>query len=272
MNLLNAPRLASLLLLLAGPVAGQEPARTPQPPIVIGDHRASLFQGMKVEDFDGEKLGTVSDFVVDLQSGEVKFALISTATFVPRLKIVPASMLSAATTKKETLALDVPKFRWKSAPLFHKSDLSRLAQATNSQKLYQFYALTPGEPKMSGKHLLAPTGRATTVEGNADHLQLASDLVGRIVLGNQTHPIGNIDDFLVDLSGERPVIVIISEKRLLHRNRRFALALSRVGLNPAGKLAIDANVAQFEQAPRFTQDEWQLAGAGSNQVYRYEIK
>jgi len=242
MRILRTARLAGITLFLACHAVQSENNSGPQPQLVLGNHRISHMEGMKVEDFDGESLGTLKDFVVDMQAGEIKFALVSLSGLpgmVARLKIVPAQRLSMATTKKETLSLDIPKFRWKRAPTFKKSDLAELNQMQRAQQVYQFYALTPGEPKMTGKQSivssskLTPTGRQSRAAERGTTrpatLQLASDVIGKTVMSSQNKTLGTVSDFLVDLTGERPTVAILTMKKFLRERRSFALPLRRFG-------------------------------------------
>lgn len=281
MRLLRTARLAGITLFFACNAVQAENASMPQPQLVLGNHRISHLEGMKVEDFDGETLGTLKDFIVDMQAGEIKYALVSLgglSGMVAKLKIVPAQKLSMATAKRETLSLEVPKFRWKRAPSFKKADLAALSQTQRAQQIYQFYALTPGEPKMTGKHSLRPASELTPTGRQASRtapatpriaaLQLASDVIGKTVISSQNKNLGKISDLLIDLTAERPTVAFLSVKK-----RTFALSLHRLTLTAANKLSLDANPAQLEQAKPFNQQEWQLAGTGSGgEIYLYEPK
>src|SRR5260221_5305299 len=137
MTLLQTARLAGLTLFLACNAGLPQTAPSPQPQLVLSNHRISHLRGMKVEDYDGETLGTLKDFVIDMGPGEVKYALVSfggLSGMVASLRIVPAQRLSMATTKRETLSLDIPKFRWKRAPSFKSADLAELTQSQRAQQ------------------------------------------------------------------------------------------------------------------------------------------
>ena len=254
------------------------------PPVVLGNHRISQLEGMKVEDFDGESLGTLKDFVVDVQAGEIRYAVVSVSGFSGRLsrpKIVPSQLISTATTKKKTLALEVPKFRWKRAPSFRKSDLPDMANADGAQRVNQFYALTPGEPKMTGKNLsrsnpkLTPTdrntGRRVYQTPSGTRFELASEVIGREVITAQHRSLGRISDFLVDLTGERPTVAIVTAKGVLKEAGAYALPLHRLIPSSPNQFSLATNLVQLEQAPPFTQMAWEFAGDGE-QIYRYEMK
>ena len=271
----QATRLGSVILLFVW-AAGAADSST-EPPVVLGNHTISHLLGMKVEDLDGQKLGTLNDFVVDLNAGEIKYALVSPTSLIARRKIVPADLISMATAKRKTLALDVPKFRWKRAPSFKNSDLSALTQSANAQVIYQFYALTPGEPKMTVRTRpqfpLTPTGRQPRRPGAHElKLQLASDIIGTSVTTAQNKSIGQISDLLIDFSGKRPAFVVLTIKRFLRHDLTYALPLHRLTLTAGNSFSLNANPAQLEQAPPLTQQEWKLAGAEPGKIYRYEIK
>src|SRR5438876_5538462 len=89
--------------------------------------RLSHIRDMAVENKDGETLGHLKDFVVDMGTGEIKYGVVSVRGFLgvrATRKIVPVAILSGATTKKRTLALDVDLRRWKKAPQFRRSELA----------------------------------------------------------------------------------------------------------------------------------------------------
>src|SRR5437773_8277766 len=69
--------------------------------------------GMSVENQDGERLGRIKDFVADTQSGQVRYAIVSTGGILlgvgSHLKVLPARALSMATAKKDTVALELSK-------------------------------------------------------------------------------------------------------------------------------------------------------------------
>src|SRR5260370_2457527 len=186
----------------------------------------------------------------------------------------PGQRLCRAAAKRETLSLDPPKFRWKSATSFKKTDLTELTQNQRAQQVNQYYALTPGEPKMTGKQTLrgtsklSPTGRQSSQSAGAQAFQMASDVIGKSVISSRNKDLGKISDLLIDLAAERPTVAILVVKK-----RAFALPLHRLTFTSANKLLLDANPAQLEQAKPFSQHEWQLAGAGSGgEIYSYELK
>ncbi len=81
-------------------------------PAESGVHIASAggLLGMVVEDQDGERVGKVTDLVLNLRAGRVEAAMISPGAFWrlgPRRKRIPFGALSMATAKRNTLALAI---------------------------------------------------------------------------------------------------------------------------------------------------------------------
>src|SRR5215831_16370296 len=71
--------------------------------------RSTQLMGLKVEDTDGEKVGTLRNLILDMQTGQIKFAVIASGGFVgigSALKLAPVQIMSAATTKRETLSIN----------------------------------------------------------------------------------------------------------------------------------------------------------------------
>lgn len=100
---------------------GQQPASGPQ----AGDFvRASEFIGKNVKNQQGEKLGSVEDLVVDLKSGEVRYAVFAAGGFLgigSKLFAIPLSEFSIAAEGKE-LALAADKERLQKAEGFKKDN------------------------------------------------------------------------------------------------------------------------------------------------------
>jgi sporulation protein YlmC with PRC-barrel domain len=255
-------------------------------------HRVSHLMGMTVESSDGQKVGRIRNFIVDEQTGELPFAILSAGGFLgmgAKVKIVPAEAMSLGTTKKGVLALHTTAFHWKQAPDFRKSDLASLGHADWAAYIYEFYGLQPNQgiqtaqPATAGAKLasLAPTGpqagnaapqkRAVRKKRSADPMQLASDIIGQNVVNRQQENVGEISDLLLDLSERKPALAIISGGRLLKKDGSFAVPLRSLTLTDRGKAEIDAGAAMFEQAPPFDEQAWQSAASSSNRmIYRFE--
>src|SRR5262249_9714567 len=92
---------------------GSPPSASPGWQIL--ESRFSRMRGMRVENLDGQRLGSVKDFVLDIRTGEVKYALVAPGglrNLRARSRIVPARLLSNATAKESTIEVDLTLERW----------------------------------------------------------------------------------------------------------------------------------------------------------------
>lgn len=253
----------------------------------LEDALASHIVGLKVEDLDGERLGTVDDFVVDLSSGRIRYAILSSGGFLglaEKRRAVPPQALSMATAKKDTLALQVTQLRWKQAPDFRKRDLPALGDPNLAQSIYQLYGQSlpearstkepaaPGTPKHPTSASSAPAAHKHP-PGSVAVLRLASDVIGKTVIDPQQKKIGKIRDLLVDLAGQKAAFALVSTRDALHRKQVYAISLRALRPAPRGRLVLDAAPLQFEQAQPFDPGKWQAADTtGHTEVFQFDIQ
>jgi len=182
--------------------------------------------------------------------------------------------LSLATAKRGVLFLEVPSKKWSQAPRFRKSDLPKLGDLVSIRQVYGFYGVSIGEapaensPK-SGAGQLSGTGRETP-EGVAKPggLRLASDLVGRGVVNGRQEKLGTVTDFLLDFSGKKPLMVIITAKGLLKPSEYFAVPLRTLRPNGEGGFLLDATRIMLQRAVLLDDRSWRESPA-ENAVYRH---
>jgi sporulation protein YlmC with PRC-barrel domain len=231
-----------------------------------------------VENEDGQELATLSDLLLDLHSRQVKYAVLASGGFLglgKRLKAVPWQALSAETTKKDVLALDISKPGWEQAPTLKSSSIVAIDSLVLARAIERYYdqaAKTNDAPLLPDT---APQTRATlTLTGHelewTSHqgarqrrLESARALIGGVVINRRRQRIGRIVDLLVDFPPRRSTYAIISGDHLLKRNQRFAVALELLNLGEGHTRVVDATRTMFEQAPQFD--------SASRQSSRFEI-
>jgi sporulation protein YlmC with PRC-barrel domain len=106
---------------------------------------ASSLKGDDVVDAKDEKLGTVEELMINLESGRIAYAVLSFGTFMGmggKLFAIPWSALSVDTVEKR-LVLDVAKERLENAPGFDKDNWPDMADQTWGAKIYSYYGTKP---------------------------------------------------------------------------------------------------------------------------------
>ena len=234
----------------------------------IQAHLARRIIGRTVENYDGEKLGKVKDFIVEMQSGQIQYVIISSggiAGLNSILKPVPPRAVSLATAKKSTVALGGSKVRWEKAPTIRRRELASLSGPSRLRAIYEFYGQQPPLSQTGVEH-----GRSAAA-GGAGALQFASDLIGSTVVNRQQEKIGKVSDLLVDLSGQKPAYAIVSAK-FTKTERTFAVPLARFSLPVRTQMVVDASRGQFEQAKLFDQQTSKDASSSTGELYLFPDK
>ena len=238
--------------------------------------KAHQLMGMRVENLDGQKVGTVRNLVLDIKTGKVKYAVIGSGGFLgarSTLKLAPAQAMSAATTKRETLAVNATTLQWNNVPAFKLSSLASLAEANNASEISRHFKKPQTKALTTPKNSLSITGGQTGQQMKAPEpeLQFASDLVGMRVVNQKQEKIGEVSDLLVGFDNARPAFAIISSGRLFHRQNQYAVPLS--ALSASGKdhqLTLNADMPALQQAPPFDQRAWEASSKNTlSQIYQY---
>jgi sporulation protein YlmC with PRC-barrel domain len=234
---------------------------------------------MKVQNVDGEKIGAVSDLVIDLRSGVPEYVIVRSSGFVVgrrRSVIVPMSAIALKTAKAGIAAVDMSKRKWRFAPEFVRKDLAWIGQPEKARQIAQFYGGAENVPIVLSKAeaqsaSLSSTGRADQTSHPNQHgnYHLASELIGTVVVARQQREVGAISDLLVDAAETKPTFAIVSADGVSAEGARVAVPLKMLRPVPGRKVVVSANRQDFERAAPFKEGVNSAAGNG-NEIYRYE--
>lgn len=163
-------------------------------------HRASEVRGTAIENSAGESLGEIDDIVVNLNDGDVPFAVVAIGGFLgigEDRHPVPVNAFRAPSGEPEsdTLVLDIPKERLESAPHFPRGQYPNPTDEAYITKLRDHYR---GE---FGDGIAFATGATTS---------RVSQMLGMKVVGASDEKIGSIDDLVLDESSGKVEYAVIS--------------------------------------------------------------
>jgi len=187
----------------AGSIAGNRPASMD----LKSGQQATQLLNAKVNNQQGEILGTVKDFALDPASSRVVYVLVASqgATVHP----VPPASFTVDPAQGNVLLLDVPRDQFDRSPSYQSQLPPTFSQDTQINQVYGYYhqqwqgrtGFQTGQV-LPGARTLPPTGRA------ASNLNMASRFLGQNVTGSQQIPLGQISDLWLDLkSGNFAFIV-----------------------------------------------------------------
>lgn len=108
---------------------------------------ANTLIGNDVYNRQDEDLGEIKEFMLDMRSGTVKYAVLSFGGFLgiaDKLFAVPWSALTLDTINKR-FVLDVPKSRLKNAPGFDQDSWPDMADSIWADKIHAYYGTKPDQ-------------------------------------------------------------------------------------------------------------------------------
>jgi len=106
---------------------------------------ASTMIGSEVKNVAGEKLGKIEDFVLDLDTGRIAYAVLSFGGFLHignKLFALPPKALNFSAGEGE-FVVNIDKNILKNAPGFDKDNWPDVADRGYATKIYAYYGYTP---------------------------------------------------------------------------------------------------------------------------------
>lgn len=129
---------------MSGVAAEMPRVGTGQPTLLSAD----TITGDEVCNLRDEKLGTIQDIMLDMQSGKIRYAVLSSGGFLgmgDRLFAIPWSALKIDSAHKR-FTLDVDMERLKNAPGFDKDNWPNWSDSTWSASVDSYYQATHRTP------------------------------------------------------------------------------------------------------------------------------
>jgi sporulation protein YlmC with PRC-barrel domain len=111
-------------------------------PAVLG---ASTLKGNVVKNLSGERLGTIEEFMIDLENGRIGYCVLSFGGVLgigEKLFAIPYKAMTLD-TQDHTFTLDIAKERLESAPGFDKDAWPDMTDRAWGERVYGFYDVQP---------------------------------------------------------------------------------------------------------------------------------
>jgi sporulation protein YlmC with PRC-barrel domain len=230
--------------------------------------KASDLIGLEVKNYEGEKLGKVDDFAVDLETGRIVQVVLSTGGFlglsVMMVPVPPGALYHDAANKVIHLKSDMKKL--KAAPRYGMSNWADLGQSNQVVETYRYFG---EEPYFASVYRPAlgpdPTARL-------GYVQRAARLMGVSVKNVQNEKLGEVENVIADLPAGRVISVIVSSGGFLGIGEELsAVPPAAFQFNSEHEyLQLDVSKEALSNAPHFKASEWPDLGEPSyaDRVYR----
>jgi len=227
--------------------------------------RANKLIGKTVIGSDNQKLGKIDNFVVDLMSGHILYAVIGSGGVLGagehRHAVAPEIFTE---TEGNDVHISVDKAKLDGAPVFTK-DIDKegeLGKADFISKVYQYYDQNAWWQ-----------GSKPANEGSFNNVHKVTDLTGMRVKNVGNEPVGKVDNVALDVpAGHIAFVIFTPDSSLNVGNDLYALPPDALTLGSDHKtLVSDITKEKLAAAPHFTKDNWaQLKDQTfASQVYQY---
>jgi len=112
--------------------------------LVAKTYRASKLHGLNVRNSQGEKIGTIDDFVINIEKGNVAYVALGFGGLLgvgEKLFAVPYDQVKFAIAKDGEMffVMDMDKEKLRAAPGFHKNDWPDFADPNWSREVDAYY-------------------------------------------------------------------------------------------------------------------------------------
>jgi sporulation protein YlmC with PRC-barrel domain len=225
---------------------------------------ASTIKEDKIVNGEGEDLGKIEELMIDLQSGNIGYAVLSFGGFMgmgDKLFAIPWQALTLR-PQEHAFLLDIPKDVLEKAEGFEKDkwplkrdELSRTYTYYGYQPYWQA-AVVGGMPEEVESEKTARMGTLTDRD-NPDFVS-ASTIKGDKVVNSAGEHLGKIEDLMIDLEGGRVAYAALSFGGFLGLGEKlFAIPWEALQLKfHEHTILLDFPKDILEKAEGFDKDNW----------------
>jgi sporulation protein YlmC with PRC-barrel domain len=214
--------------------------------------------GLNVKNKAGENIGSINDLVIDMKSGEVRYAALHFGGFAGlggKLFAVPMGAMSfkfGEPNKADSrhFVFDVSKEQLESAPGFDTSVWPNIADPKWGESVDKHYKVERNVAKATDAG--APVTYETVFR--------ASKIKGMDVRNNANENLGSIDELVIDMNKHHVKYAALSFGSVFTGgNKLFAVPLSALTLNHANNktfFVIHVSQDTLKNAPGFEKNQW----------------
>jgi sporulation protein YlmC with PRC-barrel domain len=229
-------------------------------------HKASDLVGIKVRNPQDEDLGDIKELVINPETGEVEYAVLSFGGFMgmgDKLFALPWGVLEPVHNMKDGdkqhLVLSVDKERLKTSPGFPKDNWPDMNSPDWAQSIRDFYE-EDLKSRRTGSSESVSAGKAIDASKRY-HLVKASELKGTNVKTSDDKDAGEISELAIDPTRGRVAYFILSSGGFLGFGKdKYVLPWQAcsISVDKDNDLVCKLTVPQskFEKAPDYVDNDW----------------
>jgi sporulation protein YlmC with PRC-barrel domain len=220
-------------------------------------HKSGDVVGADVRNAQDENLGEISELVIDPETGNIEYAVLSFGGFMgmgDKLFALPWGVLQPvhkAEADAKYFLLSVDKERLKTSPGFPKSNWPDMSSPEWSKSIRDFY-----------KEDMTPSGASKAIDASKRYnLVKATDLKGCDVDTSDGKDAGEISELAVDVNAGRVAYFILASGGFLGFGKDkyvipWQAATVTVGEDKDLICKLHVPQAKFEKAPDYVESDW----------------
>lgn len=211
---------------------------------VVRDMRASKLIGKEVKNPQGEKLGKIEDFIIDVDNERARYAILSFGGMLglgDKLFAYPVQTFRAA-EKGDDLVLNVSKAQLKQAPGFDKNNRPNFSQDSYRSQVDRFF-------------FKEDTANRTP---QGVRLVSANDVIDKDVNDRGAHDVGEIEDLVINLGTGNVYAVLDFDKAWSPDDKLMAMPLKAFTFptRPDLDIVLAVDRETIDMANGFDNDKW----------------
>jgi sporulation protein YlmC with PRC-barrel domain len=234
---------------------------------IATNFRSSELIGMPVRNRAGKDIGKIEDFVVELNSGDVRYAAVSFggfAGFGNKLFAVPwKSMAFKFGEDDRFFVFDVTEKQLEKAPGFDPNNWPDVADPAWSTSIDKHYRVTRTDSAAEAREeepAVKPTVERTKAPIVYDAVFRVSKIDGMKVRNERGEDIGHVDELVFDIQKGQVKYAALSFGGFAgFGNKLFAIPMTAFTLKHGAEesfLVLDIDAARLKTAPGFDKDHW----------------
>lgn len=185
---------------------------------VLAEHpnaqHCSDMLGKPVRNSSGTEIGKLKDFVIDRDSGAIRFALVSTGGLLgvaDEVRAVPTSAIKRS-ENRDGFTVNIDQAKWKNAPLIGDNQLSALQQNNRGKQIYQYYGQRWPDSSKSD---------------NMERFAYARELKGKHVR-SEGKDVGKIEDLIVNLDRARASVILDPDDEFTGTDAKYVISFDKL--------------------------------------------
>ncbi len=223
--------------------------------------RAGELLGREVFGTGDEELGNLHDLVVDVNTGKVAYAVVSSGGLLGMGDDLRAVPIEACRLSGDRVSIDINRTRWAQAPVYTRVQLRALNVSDRTTRIHEFFG-----SGQAGRDSDASAGSREQPR----QFVLVSEIRGKDVRSGDQE-IGEIDDVVVQPGSHRAVALLDADDDFVGDDRHYIVPLAKLNGFNTDTLTTNLGRQDFTRVGEFSEASWSVPVTYVSTLYVWPI-